>query len=188
VSVPGYGSGPVPPGVTAGPEAVRSGPLAGRRPASYSQRALAAMIDFGLKAVLAVVVLVWVGSVSGIGFLGGDETSGIVALIVALLLGLAGFAAASLLYEPLYMAVSDGRTVGKQITGCRVVRAGGGRMTFGYALVREVLVKALLIGVAGNAVCGGLPLASLVDNLWPLWDDERRALHDHIVDSRVVAD
>ena len=31
-------------------------------------------------------------------------------------------------------------------------------------------------------------LASLADVLWPLWDEENRALHDLIVDTRVVKD
>jgi len=26
----------------------------------------------------------------------------------------------------------------------------------------------------------------VVDNLWPLWDEENRALHDFVVNSRVI--
>ena len=29
---------------------------------------------------------------------------------------------------------------------------------------------------------------NLADVLWPLWDDENRALHDFVVNSRVVQD
>ena len=58
-------------------------------------------------------------------------------------------------------------------------------MTFGYAMLREVAVKALLFGILSSLTAG---LASLLDVLWPLWDDENRALHDFIVDSRVVQD
>ncbi len=173
------------PPLDAGPERVGVG--AGEWVlASYGQRAGAAIVDFLVKAVFAVLVLIAIGSAFGIGFLAGDETSGIVAVVVALVLGFTAFAIASLLYEPIYMAVTDGRTLGKQITGCRVVRTNRKRMTFGWAALREVVVKWVLFGVIGNGITAGLPLASLVDVLWPLWDEENRALHDMIVATRVV--
>jgi uncharacterized RDD family membrane protein YckC len=65
------------------------------------------------------------------------------------------------------------------------VRANGKRMTFGWAMLREVAVKSLLFGFVSSITFG---LASLADCLWPLWDDENRALHDFIVDTRVVRD
>jgi hypothetical protein len=58
-------------------------------------------------------------------------------------------------------------------------------MTFGFAMLREVAVKTLLFGIAG-AVTGGI--AQLVDYLWPLWDEENRALHDFLVDTRTIMD
>jgi uncharacterized RDD family membrane protein YckC len=69
--------------------------------------------------------------------------------------------------------------------GNRVVRANGEPMTFAWAMLREVAVKALLFGVAGSLTFG---LANLADVLWPLWDDENRALHDFLVDTRTVKD
>jgi len=50
-------------------------------------------------------------------------------------------------------------------------------------LGREVAVKVLLFGIAGSFTAG---LANLADVLWPLWDDENRALHDFVVDTRTV--
>jgi hypothetical protein len=52
-------------------------------------------------------------------------------------------------------------------------------------MLREVVVKALLFGVAG-AITGGL--ANLADVLWPLWEEENRALHDFVVDTRTIKD
>ena len=51
-------------------------------------------------------------------------------------------------------------------------------------MLREVVVKWLLFNVVGGSVTFGL--AWLVDVLWPLWDEENRALHDMVVDSRVI--
>jgi uncharacterized RDD family membrane protein YckC len=91
----------------------------------------------------------------------------------------------ALLYAPLMMARTNGRTLGRMAVGIRVVRASGEPMTFGWAMLREVAVKALLFGVAGSITFG---LANLADVLWPLWDDENRALHDFVVDTRTVVD
>ena len=79
----------------------------------------------------------------------------------------------------------DGKTVGRVVLGIRVVRANGRPVDFGYAMLREVLVKALLGGICASLTGG---LSWIVDNLWPLWDEENRALHDFVVDSRVIKD
>jgi uncharacterized RDD family membrane protein YckC len=48
-----------------------------------------------------------------------------------------------------------------------------------------VVVKALLVGFISSFTFG---LAWLLDILWPLWDEENRALHDFVVNTRVVRD
>jgi hypothetical protein len=55
--------------------------------------------------------------------------------------------------------------------------------TFGPAFVRQVLVIGFLFGTLGSAF-GWLPF--FADCLWPLWDKQNRALHDMVVDSRVI--
>ena len=79
----------------------------------------------------------------------------------------------------------NGETWGKQLIGIRVVRNSGQPMDFWTAALREVVVKGLLVGFA-STIIPFLPW--LLDNCWPLWDDENRALHDFIVDTRVVRD
>ena len=61
----------------------------------------------------------------------------------------------------------------------------GEPITFWFAVLREVVVKTLLFGIVGIDHVG---IASLLDVLWPLWDEENRALHDFIVSTRVVQD
>jgi uncharacterized RDD family membrane protein YckC len=67
----------------------------------------------------------------------------------------------------------------------RVVRTSGEPITFWFAMLREVLVKAIGVSLAGTFTFG---LAGLLDSLWPLWDEENRALHDFVVSTRVVKD
>jgi uncharacterized RDD family membrane protein YckC len=181
----GYGAGPVPPGAFAArdPDLPPPGP---HELAEYSARAGAAVIDFLVKAVVAVAILIAAGAAFGIGFFAGDYKGGIIASLVAFILAMLAFAVASLLYEPVYMARTNGQTLGKQLTHCRVVRTSGEPMDFAWAMLREVVIKWLAIGVVGNGITAGFPVATLLDNLWPLWDAERRALHDFAASTRVV--
>jgi uncharacterized RDD family membrane protein YckC len=87
------------------------------------------------------------------------------------------------LYAPILMSRTNGQTFGRMALGIRVIRADGGPMTFWFAFLREVLIKTLLVGVVSSATFG---LASLLDVLWPLWDEENRALHDLVVNTRVI--
>ena len=113
------------------------------------------------------------------------DAGGVVAIFVGLVLGVVCVAVVSFLYAPVLMARTNGKTLGRMAVGIRVMRADGGPMTFGFAMLREVVVKALLFGILSSITAG---IASLLDVLWPLWDDENRALHDFIVNTRVVKD
>ncbi|MBI5309995.1 MAG: RDD family protein [Actinobacteria bacterium] len=84
---------------------------------------------------------------------------------------------------PLIMSRTDGRTVGKMATGIRVVREDGEPVDFGFALIREIAIKYFLFGVLAIFT---LYIATFANYLWPLWDDQHRALHDKLAKSRVV--
>ena len=77
----------------------------------------------------------------------------------------------------------NGQTWGKQLVGIRVVRTNGVPMDFTSSAIREALVKGLALG-AISSIIPFIPY--LLDVLWPLWDDENRAIHDFIVDTRVI--
>jgi uncharacterized RDD family membrane protein YckC len=90
-----------------------------------------------------------------------------------------------LFYAPVLMAREgdhNGQTWGKQIAGMRVVKEHGRPMAFGASFVREVVIKTILFGWIGGAFAIGW----LLDVLWPLWDDQNRALHDMLASTRVV--
>lgn len=87
------------------------------------------------------------------------------------------------LYAPTTMVWLKGSTPGKAMLGIRVVRTNGQPVTFGWALLREWVLKGLVVGIVNSFTLG---LAGLVNYLWPLWDSENRALHDMAAGSRVV--
>ena len=94
--------------------------------------------------------------------------------------------ATAVLLAGLYAAVAlylRETTVGKHAVGLAVRRVDGSRISFGRALLREVVARQLLF-VAGGAFLGGLPM--LLDLLFPLWDDKAQSLHDKIAGTIVV--
>jgi uncharacterized RDD family membrane protein YckC len=186
--LPGYEgySSPPPPGAVGGAWAATPAvPSAGRYTlAGWWSRVASTLIDGLIIVVGSILIMAVFGAVFSVGFLAGDDT-GTVSLIVGLLLSIVAVAIVSILYAPLLMARTNGRTLGRMAVGIRVVRAGGEPVTFWYAMLREVAVKVLLFGFVGSLT---FSLVNLADALWPLWDDENRALHDYVVNSRVVRD
>jgi uncharacterized RDD family membrane protein YckC len=172
-----YAGGRVPPGAFA-PREPRPGPPAKADLAEWWRRAVATLIDGAIVGAITLAIL----AVLGVGFF-ANGTIGAGEIVVGLLVGTVVFAALALLYAPLFMARTNGQTLGKMMAGCRVVRTDGKRVDFWWAALREVAVKGILLGIA-SSLTGGI--AYLVDVLWPLPDPENRALHDYVVDSRVV--
>ena len=181
----GYTSAP-PPGAGGIAVAPSDAPVAGRWELSgWWRRVWAQVIDGIVIGLIALVFFLIIGAIVGGGFLVGDTTGYIAAVLGFLAWGICILVAA-LLYAPLMMAKTNGKTLGRMALGIRVVRANGQAITFGYATLREIVVKWLLFNVIGGAFTFGL--AALIDDLWPLWDEEHRALHDMVVDSRVIRD
>jgi uncharacterized RDD family membrane protein YckC len=174
----GYTS-PAPPGA-GGPVPTFAGGPPGRPVLSgWWRRVGAALID---TVIISAGALALFAILAGLG-LSVDGNGGAAAFVVAALVAVLAFALAALLYAPAMMSRTNGRTVGRMAMGIRVIRADGGPMTFWFAMLREVLVKALLVGALASATFG---LAWLLDVLWPLWDEEHRALHDFVVNTRVI--
>jgi uncharacterized RDD family membrane protein YckC len=177
---PAYG-GPVPPGGWDRPAAASRAtpPDYGGRLASWGARLAAQVLDL---AILLAAVLAG----AGITYLTVRSS---VALGVAVGV-LAGLAAVTFffLYGSLLMArkgARNGQTLGKQVLGIRVIRTDGESIDVGFAALREVVLKFLTVAIASTVIP---VIPGLLDYLWPLWDDENRALHDMAIDTRVVVD
>lgn len=186
---------PAGPQAPASPEAPPGGweqPIVKQQPgwigkplASWGSRVAAWFIDLLIIAVPATIIF-WTLIAGAIGLGGDDSDAGFWALVGGAILSVLIFAVIALIYAPATMARQgrhNGETWGKQLVGIRVVRDSGQRMDFWTAAVREVVVKGLLVGFA-STIIPFLPW--LLDNCWPLWDDENRALHDMVVSTHVV--
>src|SRR5207253_2554061 len=90
----------------------------------------------------------------------------------------------------------NGQSIGKQLIGIRVVRADHREIGVGWALLREFLAKVVLVGFTSSLVSTftGFLDVGLIGGLvaiavWygpALFDEQRRGLHDHMCDTRVV--
>jgi len=173
---PSYG-GPVPPGGWHQPIPPHHPGWQGSPLASWGTRAAAWLIDLLILAVPVVVLTLVV--VAG-------AASNESAVWASVGLTFLVYLVVAVLYAPLLMmrdGEHNGQTWGKQALGIRVVRNTGQPMGFGWSALREIVVKSFLFGWLGSWLFG-LPL--ILDYLWPLWDDENRALHDMIVSTHVV--
>jgi uncharacterized RDD family membrane protein YckC len=149
----------------------------GRPLASWGSRVGATLLDV---LILTVPMAVLIGVIVAVAF-----SSNVGAIALGIFLGLA-YLVAAVLYAPLLMAREgggNGQSWGKQIVGIRVVRDVGQPFDFGNAFLREFVIKGLLFGTVGGWFLG---IPTLLDYLWPLWDDENRCLHDMVAKTHVV--
>jgi uncharacterized RDD family membrane protein YckC len=164
--------------------------FAGLELASWGSRAGASVLD------ALVVSAIWILlTVPGIVLLAA--TSSGVAGGVVIGLGLLAGVVIAILYGAFFMqrdGEHNGQTPGKQWVGIRVVRVHGEPMGWGWSLLREVVLKGLALGMASTIASGltffllgiGGIAPYLADYLWPLWDDQNRAIHDMVAETRVV--
>jgi uncharacterized RDD family membrane protein YckC len=144
--------------------------------ATWSSRVLGFLID-GLLVGLGMALLYLVGAgvlATTFHLAGGHEAGrGMCCLLVVL------FPLAMLfvgLYNSVYLIAERGYSIGQGVVRIMVVDANGARLSTGTAFVR------LLVRVAFSCVA----IVSLLDLLWPLWDERRQTLHDKAVNCYVI--
>lgn len=149
--------------------------------ASWGRRAAALLIDGVIVWLLAIPII-------AVFFLFAGSSIG--GLIAAYLAASVLPSVVALIYYPALLGRHgdrNGQTYGKQALGLRVVStsATGPEVTTGQAVLRDVVMRQLLFAGLG-ALLLWIPL--LLDCLWPLWDQDRRALHDMAASTIVVRD
>ena len=83
-----------------------------------------------------------------------------------------------------------GQTPGKQLLGIRVIRADGTASGWVWTFLREFVIKGLAVGVL-NAIFSliiAIPIFTFLDPMWAIWDKNRQALHDKVMNTIVVDD
>lgn len=81
------------------------------------------------------------------------------------------------------IVLERGQTPGKQLLGIRAMKDNGEPSRWGRTFLREFVVKRIIFGLLAAIT---LYIVWLLDNLWPLWDRDRQALHDKVAGTVVV--
>ncbi len=141
-------------------------PQTGARPfAGWWSRVAAQILDWIIVSIIPIVLYFIVFSNNDVG---PYLLSGLILLVgavyYALTIGRSG--------------ENNGQTIGMQVVGIRIVRETGEPMTAGTAILRETLIKGILM-----AICF---IVTILNYLAPLWDDRNQAWHDKIVNTLVV--
>jgi uncharacterized RDD family membrane protein YckC len=77
----------------------------------------------------------------------------------------------------------NGQTWGMEVTKVRVRRTDGKPVDTGTDAMRWLLMQNVVFGLLSAFV---FFIPTILNYLWPLWDEERRALHDMVASTRVV--
>jgi len=80
------------------------------------------------------------------------------------------------LWNKVYLVSKRGSSLGQGAMDIMVVDAQGRLVSQGTALLRLVAHTAM----------GFVPFLSMIDLLWPLWDDRRQTLHDKVANTYVI--
>jgi uncharacterized RDD family membrane protein YckC len=211
---PYYGAPPAPPGYgpPPGPAGYGPPPVAGGFGSPYAQgglpmgavlaphlgevapwgtRVLGFLVDYLMVvAVMFVLDGVAIGTFFAIGAIGataGAANSDAGAALFSSLsstlccvMGI-GFPLAALgvgVWNRAHLVSKRGYSIGQGVAKLRVIDATGKNLTFANALIR-------LLAQVGISM---VPLAGVLDLLWPLWDPQRQTLHDKAIGSFVIID
>lgn len=83
-----------------------------------------------------------------------------------------------------------GQTPGKQLLGIRAIRADGTASGWVWTFLREFVIKGLAVGVLNGifSLIIAIPIFTFLDPMWAIWDKNRQALHDKVMNTIVVDD
>jgi uncharacterized RDD family membrane protein YckC len=137
----------------------------------FWRRAVALFIDQMIMGAMAFV-LIMVFSVAIAAVAQGGRSGQPPALFLVLVFGIYGVMLLVVVFYHAFLTSKFGATWGKMAMGLKVVRPDGEKISFGRSVGR-----ALAHGLSG-ILCIGYIIAA--------FDDQKRSLHDHICDTRVI--
>jgi uncharacterized RDD family membrane protein YckC len=140
---------------------------AGARPfAGWWSRVAAQLVDSIIVSIIPLLLYFVALSSS-------DTAAGLVIGLGSIVIGIVYYALTIGRSGP-----NNGQTLGKQLLNIRIVRESGEPMTAGTAILRETLIKGILMGICF--------IVTILNYLAPLWDGRNQAWHDKIVNTMVV--
>lgn len=149
--------------------------------ATWGQRVLGALVDSG--AALGVGLLLYLVLVLPAILLGGIGNDPGPGNVVFPLFGMGLFGLAYFgfyIFNEVYLRAKRGATIGQGVVGLKTVTASGELPS----MITSVLRLVVKLGL-GAIPCLGIVL-SIVDYLFPLWDEKKQTIHDKAVSTFVI--
>ncbi|MCM8819069.1 MAG: RDD family protein [Candidatus Omnitrophica bacterium] len=98
-------------------------------------------------------------------------------VLVRVFIPLGIFFLISIFYK-IFLVGKFGATLGKMIVGIKIVDENGKKISYGNALVREVIVKDIIYCI--------IFFISFLGYLWAIWDKRKQTWHDKIARTIVI--
>lgn len=152
------------------------------RYAEWGERAIGALIDYGISIGIMIVLFIVFGVLAGIGgAVGGGDNNPLPGGIMCLgtliaFVSLFGFG----IYNKVYLVSKRGSSIGQNTQHLKVVDAAGNIPTMGTLILRLLVQSGLgLVPAVGSILV-------IVDLLFPLWDEKKQTIHDKAASTFVV--
>jgi uncharacterized RDD family membrane protein YckC len=144
--------------------------------AQWADRVVGYLIDSLLVGVVMGILWLIAGSLMAVaaGGFGSQSASNGICCVMLVLFPISALVVG--IFNKVYLISNRGASIGQGIMKLKVVDVNGNLLSFGTAFIR--LLAQIGLGL--------VPFGSLLDLLWPLWDDKRQTLHDKAVGSFVM--
>jgi serine/threonine protein kinase len=140
--------------------------------ASWGRRAVAYLIDGFLLYILGICIQVpFMVLIGGVSSASSSSSASAASMMLSCLSSLVSLGINAAYY--IGLIASSGQTLGKKAMQIRVITKSGNPVSFGQAIARYIgyLVSTLML---------------FIGFLWPLWDDQKQAIHDKMAGTIVV--
>ncbi len=177
-----YMSQPPPPPALAYGQPMQATTFGQLRYAEWGDRAVGALIDYGISIGIMIVLFIIFGVLAGIGgAVGGGDNNPLPGGIICLgtliaFVSLFGFG----IYNKIYLVSKRGASIGQNTQHLKVVDAAGNIPSTGTLILRLLVQSGLgLVPMVGAVLV-------IVDLLFPLWDEKKQTIHDKAASTFVV--
>jgi uncharacterized RDD family membrane protein YckC len=171
---------PAPPAPYSPPPPPRWTPPPGVELAGWGSRAAAQIID----NVIGLVVVVGLAVIAGFAVAAGvDGDTGALVGVLTYFGGTLVWMCAYTTFTMMRTGRHNGQTWGKQLLSIRVARLDSWPVNAGTALLRDTLMKQILLWGLGSMI---FYVGWLLDILWPLWDGRNQSIHDKVASTVVI--
>jgi uncharacterized RDD family membrane protein YckC len=154
---------------------------AAMRYAEWGDRAVGALIDYGISIGIMIVLFIIFGVLAGgAGAIGGDNNplpGGIMCIgMLITFVSLFGFG----LYNKVFLVSKRGASIGQNFKNLKVVDAAGNIPSIGTLILRLIVQAGLgVVPMVGSILV-------IVDLLFPLWDEKKQTIHDKAASTFVI--